>query len=343
MTDDISKQPQRYSALGPLEIGLEVIIVVDICNFFHPSTSAENRKILGLPASSAITAFSVLQFFQWAQKQRKNLYDVHRFRQHIFSLISRMTQIGFLTFEGHSSQGAMGFAQMYCFNRERSNKELRGLLWLGKVLGPGFIGFQIKPALVRITGKKLGDPAIGTGTHVLPNFVVTCAHVIEDMTIDDMLLVNSCAATVTSKFVSKNADVGVIEISPPIPCHLPDLAYRDANLLEGIVIAGFPTIPTAITNSPTFQTGEICQTNVQTYWKKTIDLFSAIARPGNSGGPVFSLTGNIVGMVTQSLERDQELVDPMRPLPFFASVPASVIQREFAELTGQEIPWEDYT
>jgi hypothetical protein len=92
----------------------------------------------------------------------------------------------------------------------------------------------------------------------------------------------------------------------------------------------------------TFQRGEISQIDVRTIWGTNVDLFSAIARPGNSGGSLVTLEENVVGLVTQSLERERESADLMSVLPFFAAVPACDIRTEFEALTSIALPWETY-
>lgn len=62
----------------------------------------------------------------------------------------------------------------------------KGTLWLGNILGADYIGHEIKKDLVLITGvTAAGDCAVGTGLLVIPGVVLTCAHVIDDMKIDD--------------------------------------------------------------------------------------------------------------------------------------------------------------
>ena len=59
---------------------------------------------------------------------------------------------------------------------------------------------------------------------------------------------------------------------------------------------------------------------------------------------MLSEDGCIVGIVTRSLERQQEEADSMTVFPFFASVPSSEIRKCVFELTLGEInvKWEDY-
>lgn len=167
---------------------------------------------------------------------------------------------------------------------------------------------------------------------------------IDDLKSIDSLQVNGTEVTVIEQLTvpGDSIDIGVIRFRPEVALALPDLQFRDAALLEEIVVAGFPTVPTSLGGFPTFQRGEISQIGVRTLWGNTVDLFSAIARPGNSGGPLMTLSGNVVGLVTQSLEREKEEGDRIRVLPFFAAVPASDVRSVFERLTGNTLPWETY-
>jgi hypothetical protein len=340
MTND-ERARERFSNLEPMNIVIQTRIFIAICDFFNPIKCAENRKSLGLPEAPNITPFSVGEFFDLARKAQGDFIERHRHQ--IMTMIPRMQDSGVLTLEGHHGGRVFGESACYFFTKELSSRAQRGFLWFGAALGPPFLVPALGGVLVRITGRTpSGDAAVGTGVHVLPEFVVTCAHVVRDMKVDDEITVNGVKVAVEESFASDDVDVGVIRISPAVNVACPDLAFRPATMLERVVVAGFPTVPTATGAFATFQTGEICQVGIETIWKQRLDLFSAIARPGNSGGPVVSSEGNVLGIVTQSLERDKEAVDPMRPLPFFASVPAAQIRDSFKSLTGADLPWEDY-
>jgi hypothetical protein len=71
---------ERFSVLKPIEPSLGVQLAIDICNFFHPMNSRKNRELLGLGPSPTITPFSVFQFFEWADKERKHLIDYWRYK-----------------------------------------------------------------------------------------------------------------------------------------------------------------------------------------------------------------------------------------------------------------------
>jgi S1-C subfamily serine protease len=63
-------------------------------------------------------------------------------------------------------------------------------------------------------------------------------------------------------------------------------------------------------------------------FKNDYMLFSAIARPGNSGGPIVSEKGRVLGLVSKEVK-----FDGTSTFPFFAAVPAEVIAKALLELS----------
>ena len=84
--------------------------------------------------------------------------------------------------------------------------------------------------------------------------------------------------------------------------------------------------------------GEVTNAQVTTFSDQTLFLYSAIARPGNSGGPIISSTGHVVGIVTEELKED---ADPNSL--FYAGVGAGEIAKAVSELdVSVKVPIEDY-
>jgi S1-C subfamily serine protease len=329
----------RYSVLSQLSLNEQRELCIKLCNFFNPLQNQSIRVAMKMEVQkNQLTPLSIIDFLMFHKSSGLDLWPK---MMRIKELIRKLCQKGIL-----SSYGGTDLNEHFFFTRELSNLQRLGTLWLGEVLGSQYIGTEIEKDIAYITGTtSKGDISVGTGILISPNAVLTCAHVLSDMTLDNVITVSGQDIEVKDIKFHDVVDVGIIFLKNDITRKLNDLAFRDAALLEEVVIAGYPTIPRSLKPVFTLQRGEISGFMTETMDKYPLDLFSAIARPGNSGGPVVGLDGCIVGIVTRSLEREKEEADSMSPLPFFASVPASVIKKSVLELTDNlvSIPWEDYS
>lgn len=331
----------RYSKLAPLNSDDSYRYALWMIEFFSPMGNEAARRSLQLPIEvGRLVPLSVFDFLKWC-KDVKGV-DLFPCMQVIVELICRLENSGVLVLSGQST-GSPALANCYYFMRELSATARLGGLWLGRALGAEFVGNQILKSLALITGlSKSGDQFVGSGVLILPDVIVTCGHVIDDMTLNQSLEINGCEYPIASAISDKKIDFGVIRLGCQAPNLLPDLAFRRARLLEDVVIAGFPPVPRGLRPTPILHQGEICGRS-DTFEGYPLELFSSIARLGNSGGPVVAMDGRIVGLVTSSLERKPEEVDAMPTFPFFAAVPSDVIQDSFSTLCpGKEFPWEDY-
>ena len=90
---------------------------------------------------------------------------------------------------------------------------------------------------------------------------------------------------------------------------------------------------------PIMHRGEVTVPWLKTFHGHNLFLYSAIARPGNSGGPIVGENGAVVGIVTEELYEDSS----KSGLPFYAGVPTTEIVRAIKDICPTvELPVEDY-
>ena len=325
----------RYSKLSGLSIEEQVQFSVALCEFFAPLNEKNMRKELSLPINEkVIKPLQIVNFFTFMENSGHDLWPK---MQRIQELIEILKQKYIL-----QSRGGVDIKESFIFMKELTIREKKGLLWLGAVLGKQYIGYQIEKDIVYIEGiTSKGDISVGTGILISNRYILTCAHVVDDMKVSHVVIRKN-KYTIKKTYSHEIVDVGVIYLNIEVEMMVKDLAFRESKLLEEIVIAGYPTIPRSLAPCYTLQTGEISGHISETMDKYPMDLFSAIARPGNSGGPVLGIDGCITGIVTRSLERQQEESDAMAVIPFFASVPSSEIYKCVKELISYEVNWESY-
>jgi len=146
------------------------------------------------------------------------------------------------------------------------------------------------------TGRTLST---GTGFVVAPGRALTNHHVIEDCR--GVRVRNAGGGDLSARVLAsdRERDLALLEVpegaGPPLPFR------RDLNLRrgEGVVTYGFP-LAGLLSSGPTLTTGEISALAGLGDNQRQFQI-SAPVQPGNSGGPLLDLGGNVVGVIVSKL------------------------------------------
>lgn len=298
-------KPQRNSRLAPFSLRGEIELAVEALNFFSPMHYETNCRVLERETTPGQTLpFQGADFLRYLDRTGK-LDNARRYQARIGDLLNRLEHAGLLTMLGHGRDIFLG--KFYYNLKELTTLERNSNLWLAKALGPRFIANQFADFTVQITGNSSGSAHAGTGLVIAGNWLLTCAHVISDMEVDRLQSVSGTEVCVeeTLTHPDERVDIGLIRVEPPVAT-LPGLAFRDPEFCERVYTLGFPRVPLARTAPLVMQSGEITAPSVRLLQDAEVFLYSAIARPGNSGGPVVAADGHVVGIVTQELSAQGE-------------------------------------
>lgn len=122
-------------------------------------------------------------------------------------------------------------------------------------------------------------------------------------------------------------------------------SFNSVSILDEVLIMGYPPIPCTGDAYLLTQKGEV-NSIVYDYLNKVENIVvSSITRPGNSGGPVISRGGYLVGMVTHfteiktSTDKKEEATD----FPFYMAMSGKELYNGIKEIDSDlAICYEDY-
>jgi S1-C subfamily serine protease len=142
---------------------------------------------------------------------------------------------------------------------------------------------------------------------------------------------------------------------------LPGLTFRDPKWHDEVCMFGYPYVPGLTERPITVERGEVVNPATEAaavggYPRQTTFLTSAIARPGNSGGPIVAQDGRVIGLVVENAREglsrasaagaeqpdesepkqdgsEPQSNDPDSP-PFYRGIPGSAVVRAINELPG---------
>lgn len=333
----MSGKRERFVRLERMDVQTEAVVAMTAANFFSPMAICDRMCESGKPEGDLTPAPS-LDFLDFLKEQGV-LPDAGRYIFQIRDLLARMEQANILV-SYPSPTGNVMLPKSYCTLHEESNLRRQGFLWLAKALGGRFVYAQVSPTIVHIVGEE--DNGEGSGIVFSPYHVLTCRHVVTDMKVAAKQKFQGRTVNIETIDEHPDIDVAVIktveQLSPA-----PGLAFLRPEVSQKIYRFGYARVPCSIPQKdrgPTIETGEVTCAPITVFGGDELFLYSAVSRPGDSGGAIVSEDGYVVGMTTElSDARYTSLDDEDVFSPHYAGIPSHVIARAVEDL-GTYIPYE---
>jgi S1-C subfamily serine protease len=248
----------------------------------------------------------------------------------ILSIANKLTSIGLLS----PIPGKVGLFQE--FQGNGYNAELASYGYYEFLIyGFPFIIDHFKDAIrvIEVQDLKTKDYTVGTGFAIIikpdRTFFVTAKHCLPKGN-----KINIRIFLPEKKFVSpkhiyvhpdENIDIALLEFSEDnlISDHFFQL--KSHQLLDDIVVAGYPSIPGSTDAILVASKGEITAV-AKTYLHKYEQIYvNANVKGGSSGSPIISSTGYVIGVIIES-PRDTKNNDLQDELRFGTGLPCSLIE-----------------
>ena len=327
----------KNTVLEPFHIGLKILILRWALDFFSVMNYERNLTTLKMQnTGSTMQPFSVGDFLNYLKKTEM-FPDSWKNHQLIIDLLNRLERADILVRAG--TKNSPGIGNCYYFMRVFTEKQKQGIYWLGNAIGNDLLPYLLSQNIVQITGRNTdGDIQAGSGIFINPTMILTCEHVLNDMNIDEVQIINGQEKQVVNHQSHSKIDVGIIELDSPCFENVNQVVFAEPKVLDEVYVMGFPKIPFTREAIIITQRGEVNSTNATSFDGSKVFFFSAIARPGNSGGPIVSIDGHIIGIVSKDFSSANET-----SMPFYAGIPTSEIMIALSDINKNiTLPLENY-
>jgi S1-C subfamily serine protease len=195
-----------------------------------------------------------------------------------------------------------------------------------RILGFPYIIKKYEQCLVKVLGVKSGDHTIGTGFIVNVDNklkIITCKHNVEGISnlkfsFDD----NTIEKFKIQYHPDDNVDCVIVDTD--LPAQLAFYFDEETHPLENVITMGFPTIPRTDDAYLMVHKGEVNGIVKDYQFGQEYIIFSAKTSSGNSGSPLISESGAVVGIVTNEFFEEGQFIKKGK-LPYYSAIPVKSI------------------
>ena len=328
---------------APWALASRVKLVALACDFFNADKVAANHECIGkeLPNGKNPEPLTVTDFLNYLEMTRVYPKTPNAFR--VAQILDKMVSTGLLVLAGRGSLSFAGLHDHYLYMATESEAR-RDLFRLVPVLGAEYLYRLCAPGLVHITGtNEDGDAVAGTGFVVHPSHVLTCRHVVSDMKVDKKQTFQGkeFAVNKESVYAHPKVDVAVVRVDGFSLSPLKGALFQAPIVAQTVYTLGYPKLPGLRDASVTMQQGAVTNESVTSLSGESLFLYSAISRPGNSGGPVMSKDGYMVGISIVDATGQYHPHEAFSP--HYTGIPAQVVVEAVEDLgLDIQLPFERF-
>ena len=310
-------------------------------DFFHLDKLPASYATLGRqPPSGAPMPLTVFDFLKYLDIKQAYPKRPNGFR--VALLLRHLADHELLVHVSHAKQSLGGLHDRYLYVPSIINSD-RHAFRLLPALGPELLYELCSRALVHITGKsKCGNEVSGTGIVVDAHHILTCRHVVRDMDVDAEQTFQGNTYLIEDSSIQAHADldVAVLRIPDAPLTPVPGAFFQRPVVGQQVYTLGFPKLPGLRDASVTMQQGTVTNPAVTALSGEPLFLYSAISRPGNSGGPIVSADGYVVGLCVVGSTADYGDDEPFSP--HYAGIPGHHVVDAVGDLDlGIDLPVEE--